>query len=326
MTQKLTIGVVIPSYNEGDDLVQTLHTIFSQTILFNEVIIVDDSSDGTDILVSETFGSKVKLIHREQQLGRCSARNVGINLSSSEIIVILNADISLPYNFCEKLIDKYSQCDCDALGVDSFITNTEHPYARYLEALHRSVSKEKILWTEGFSVRRSSFLKTKGFPDGYPLSILAGEDGEFCFELQRSGAKICLDFDLKVSTVMPEDPKIIEDQIRGRASLRAWHFIYDKSIAWLIWHSILKQIRRFIFILLIIPFASRVIFLWQKYNHGLIDLWYYGKYEAYIDWLRTAQEWEDIFRFYNLYRKEGKKFSDILFFPPSQLIPKLEQN
>lgn len=324
MSQLLTISVVIPSYNEGEDLIQTLHTIFSQSVLFDEVIVVDDSSDGTDILVKETFADKVKLIHREKKLGRCSARNVGITLSSCEVVVILNADVSLPNNFCKQLKDKYLSSNCDALGVDLVITNTEHDYARYLYALHLSANKEEILWTEGFSVRRSAFLKTQGFPDGYPLSILAGEDGEFCFALQRNGANICLDFDIKVSTIMPEEPKIIEDQIRGRASLRTWHFIYDKSILELILRSFAKQIYRAISIIVIVPFVYRLVFIWKYYNHGLIDLWNYARHEVYINWLRTCQEYQDVSTFYKLYKRQGIKLTDIISLPPSQLIHKFD--
>ena len=118
MSENLTIGVVIPSYNEGNDLIEILNTVFNQTIPFAEVIVVDDSLDGTDVLVTSTFGNAVRLIHREKPLGRCSARNIGVELSSSDVLIILNADVHLPPNFCEVLKQKYIDLGCDALGVD----------------------------------------------------------------------------------------------------------------------------------------------------------------------------------------------------------------
>ena len=126
MSETLTIGVVIPSYNEGNDLIETLKTVFNQTTPFAEVIVVDDSLDGTDVLVTSTFGSTVRLIHREKPLGRCSARNIGVELSSSDVVIILNADVHLPPNFCEVLKQKYIDLGCDALGVDVIISNTQH--------------------------------------------------------------------------------------------------------------------------------------------------------------------------------------------------------
>lgn len=321
MIKKLSIGVVIPSYNEGQDLINTLRSIMNQTSSFAEIVVVDDSSDGTDKLVSLTFGEKVKLIHRERPLGRCSARNLGIKISTADVIVILNADVCLPQNFCEQLQKKYSKEECDALGVESVITNTEHAYARYLEAIHRSYPREKLGWTEGFSVRRSAFLKTRGFPDGYPLPILAGEDGQFVNDLISMGAQLCFDFDLKVTTVMPENWPTIESQIRGRASLRTLHFVYNKSLLEILIRSIIKQIRRLIILTTFIPFCWRLFWLWSHFNHGWKDLVNYSRYEFYVEWLRSHQEWIDLIKLFHLHKKNSSSLFDIFFKSPSELTP-----
>jgi glycosyltransferase involved in cell wall biosynthesis len=319
MNKEISIGVVIPSYNEGNDLIDTLQTIFNQTSQFLEVIIVDDSSDGTELLVSSIFGSKVNLIHRDSPLGRCSARNLGIQVSTTEVIVILNADVRLPPDFCEKLQKKYSLEDCDALGVEVVITNTHYPYPRYLYAQHLSLKRQNIGWTEGFSIKRSAFMKTKGFPDGYPLPILAGEDGELVFDLQRTGAKICFDFDLKVTTIMPEDWKIIENQIRGRASLRTLYFVYDKSLLSLFARSILKQIIRLIILISLIPFCWQVFWIWNHFHQDERDLLHYARFILYEKWLRSHQEWSDLNTFLRLQLKNRNEIIDVVIKRPSQL-------
>lgn len=322
MSQELRIGILIPSYNEGNDLIDSLQYVFNQTSAFDEVLVVDDSCDGTDKLVSSTFGDKVKLIHRDRPQGRCSARNLGMQISTADVVVILNADVHLPPNFCEQLKQKYSCEKCDALGVDVVITNTEHSYARYLYAQHLTWKRDCIGWTEGFSVRRSAFFKTKGFPDSYPLPILAGEDGEFVFDLQRAGAKLCFDFDLKVSTVMPENWATIKSQIRGRASLRTLHFVYDKSLGELFFRSILKQIRRLIILLTVLRFIWRVVWLWSHFNQGWKDLVHYARYELSVERLRSHQEWLDLGTFLRLHRHNGWNVLDVLLKRPSQLIAK----
>jgi glycosyltransferase involved in cell wall biosynthesis len=322
MFEKATtsIGVVIPSYNEGQDLIDTLQTIFNQTVAFSEVIVVDDSSDGTDRLVRSVFGEKVKLVHRDRPLGRCSARNLGMKIATTDVVVILNADVRLPENFCERVQHIYEQENCDALGVELVITNTQHPYSRYLYALHCSQQKTRRDWTEGFSVRRSAFLKTQGFPDGYLVPILAGEDNKWFADLKSTGAKICFDFDLKVNTVMPEDWQTIEHQIRGRASLRTWHFVYDKPLWELLIRSIAKQIRRLLVLITILPLCWRVFWLWKRFNHSWQDLVNYSKYELYIEYLRSHQEWLDLLEFIRLHRKSGYDIFDIFLKPPSQLV------
>ncbi|MBW4509738.1 MAG: glycosyltransferase family 2 protein [Scytonematopsis contorta HA4267-MV1] len=326
MSKQLNIGVVIPSYNEGNDLIETLQAIFNQTSPFAEVIVVDDSLDGTEQLVQSTFGDKVKLVHRDSPQGRCSARNLGMQISTADVVVILNADVHLPPDFCATLKLKYSTENCDALGVELFIENTTHPYPRYLYAQHLGLKTDSIGWTEGFSVRRSFFLKTKGFPEGYPLSILAGEDAEWFFDLQRTGAKICSDFNLKVNTVMPEDWETIKSQIKGRASLRTWHFVYDKALLELLLRSIIKQSRRLFTLITVLPFILQVVRLWRNFNHGWNDILHYGKYQLYVDLLRTYQEWQDIRVFVKLHRQNGWNIFEIFFKPPSQLVSKTPVN
>jgi glycosyltransferase involved in cell wall biosynthesis len=322
MSKNLSFGIVIPSYNEGKDLTDTLRTVLNQTSPFAEVIVVDDSSDGTEQLVSSTFGDKVKLIHRERPLGRCSARNLGMQISTADVVVILNADVHLPPNFCEQLKQNYMSKNCDALGVEVVITNTHHQYARYLYAQHLGLTRRDIGWTEGFSVRRSAFLKIRGFPDGYPLPILAGEDGEFFFDLQRIGANICFDFDLKVSTVMPEDWRTIESQIRGRASLRTWHFVYDQSLLELLVRCLIKQVSRLMGVLAVLPLMWRLFRLWRNLNNGWKDLVNYAKYELILESLRSHQEWLDLLSFFKIHRQNGWSVIDILLKPPSQLVAK----
>jgi glycosyltransferase involved in cell wall biosynthesis len=319
VNQDMRVGVVIPSYNEGNDLIETLRSVLNQSCPFIEVIVVDDSSDGTDRLVTETFGERVRLIHRDSPQGRCSARNIGVRLSTAEIVIILNADVCLPFNFCERIQAKYREENCDALGVETIITNVDHPYPRYLQALHSGYPKEKLGWTEGFSVRRSAFLKTKGFPDGFPVPILAGEDGEFVFDLLRTGAKLAFDLDLKVTTVMPQDARTIERQNRDRASLRTWHFIYEQPLWKLLLRSIAKQILRVLTLITVLPFIWRVVQRWSYFNHGWGDLLQYARYELYIEWLKTDQEWSDLVSLAKLHRQNHWTFSDIFFKPPSQL-------
>jgi glycosyltransferase involved in cell wall biosynthesis len=48
MSEQPSIGVVIPSDKEGQDFINTLKSMFNQTYPFAEVVVVDDSSDGTE--------------------------------------------------------------------------------------------------------------------------------------------------------------------------------------------------------------------------------------------------------------------------------------
>lgn len=86
-----TISVIIPAYNRIDTIGRALASVFTQSRLPDEVIVVDDGSiDGTPDWVSEHY-PQVKLIRQSNQ-GASSARNTGIRESKGEWIAFLDSD------------------------------------------------------------------------------------------------------------------------------------------------------------------------------------------------------------------------------------------
>ncbi len=67
------LSVVVFSYNHHDYIVKCLDSILQQKTSFDyEVILADDySKDETVKLVKETYGDKVKILHRDHNLGLC---------------------------------------------------------------------------------------------------------------------------------------------------------------------------------------------------------------------------------------------------------------
>ena len=87
----LTISVVIPTYNYGRFIAEAIRSVFDQTLLPSEVIVVDDgSTDNTADIVRE-FREVVKYV-RQENAGVCAARNRGVLESTGELIAFLDAD------------------------------------------------------------------------------------------------------------------------------------------------------------------------------------------------------------------------------------------
>lgn len=86
-------SVIIPSYNYGKYLPDSLGSALNQTISPNEIIIVDDgSTDETpDIINSYLSDSRVKYVRTENQ-GVSAARNTGIKIAQSDYLAFLDAD------------------------------------------------------------------------------------------------------------------------------------------------------------------------------------------------------------------------------------------
>lgn len=94
-----TIDVVIPYFNAGHTLGRALESVFSQTLLPNNIIIVDDCSDDynkkllqvcTDSYASQDID--IIVIRLDENAGAGNARNIGIQASDSFYIAFLDSD------------------------------------------------------------------------------------------------------------------------------------------------------------------------------------------------------------------------------------------
>jgi glycosyltransferase involved in cell wall biosynthesis len=86
-----TVAVVIPAYNEEYRISKALNSVFKQTRLPDEIIVVDDGSIDRTSEIVKKFGEQVTYIYQENQ-GLAAARNTGILHTHCEFIAFLDAD------------------------------------------------------------------------------------------------------------------------------------------------------------------------------------------------------------------------------------------
>jgi glycosyltransferase involved in cell wall biosynthesis len=85
-----TISVIIPSYNRRDLLLTCLDSVAEQSLLPNEIIVVDDgSTDGTIEALEKR--DDIRLIVQENA-GPGAARNRGANAATGQYIAFLDSD------------------------------------------------------------------------------------------------------------------------------------------------------------------------------------------------------------------------------------------
>ena len=95
------ISVIIPTYNEAENLSILVRKIFDQSIENLNLLIIDDSSpDGTSEIVnqlSKEFPGKIELVQRKKKLGLGSAYKLGYLKAieaGSDIVVQMDGDLS----------------------------------------------------------------------------------------------------------------------------------------------------------------------------------------------------------------------------------------
>jgi len=95
MGKACTLAVIIPSYNKEKYIGKCIESVLSQTLLPDEIIIVDDLSTDNSGEIIRTFSEKSDRIHPiflEKNGGVSHARNVGIKCAVSEYVTFVDAD------------------------------------------------------------------------------------------------------------------------------------------------------------------------------------------------------------------------------------------
>ena len=101
------ISIVVPLYNKERFIKETLDSVFNQTFLDYEIIIVDDgSNDNSASIVSEINDPRITLFSNSNN-GVSHARNFGISKSNSDLIALLDGDDLWETNHLENLYTLY---------------------------------------------------------------------------------------------------------------------------------------------------------------------------------------------------------------------------
>ncbi|MEA3497983.1 MAG: glycosyltransferase family A protein [Campylobacterota bacterium] len=89
----MKISVIIPTYNRDSFIEKTVQTVLNQTVMPDEIIVVDDgSSDNTEELLDSLITTKKIKYIKQQNSGVSVARNRGIKESSNSWICFLDSD------------------------------------------------------------------------------------------------------------------------------------------------------------------------------------------------------------------------------------------
>ena len=166
----LTFSIIIPAFNEEDDIAQTIETCLAIDYPHKEIIVVDDSTDDTPRIVEGYANRGVRLIHRkENRNGCCGARNVGMQHATGDVVVIVNGDVRPRPNFLQGLAEHYEN-GADWVVCYSNVVNPDNIWSIYIyawELLRRGHTDP--WWCEGFSCRREAAEAVGYIPGDFPV-------------------------------------------------------------------------------------------------------------------------------------------------------------
>src|SRR5262245_22560893 len=86
------ISVVVPSYNQGRFLPDTLESLFRQDYPRLEVVVMDGGSTDNSVEVIRSYAPRLKHWQSQRDRGQSAAINAGVKLCTGDLVTWLNSD------------------------------------------------------------------------------------------------------------------------------------------------------------------------------------------------------------------------------------------
>lgn len=124
------LSIVIPCYNEKDNIVSLVKRVLDAPIENKEIIVVDDcSKDGTrDILEKEIKPLVSKLIYHEVNGGKGAALRTGFKAATGDVVIIQDADHEYDPNEYPKVVNPVFEGKARVVYGSRFLNNKRKGY------------------------------------------------------------------------------------------------------------------------------------------------------------------------------------------------------
>jgi glycosyltransferase involved in cell wall biosynthesis len=197
-----TISLVIPAYNRGHLIADTLDSALNQQPPFLEVIVVDDGSTDGTAAVLERYAGRIQVIALANG-GVQRARNTGVAAARGEFIALCDSDDLLEPGYVAAMGDWLAQHpDCDAVYTNFIPFDSRGPQpdkfagapAGFFDGARRSGAfwhdipdlyvrtvAYQPLFPTGSVIRKSLYEAIKGYDTRF--NRVGGEDWEFTLRL-----------------------------------------------------------------------------------------------------------------------------------------------
>jgi len=213
------VSIVIPTYNESENIQGILHMIkehLPKNTTVEAIVVDDNSPDGTGKIAEDYFKSlkektryTISVINRKTKEGLSSAILKGVEQAKGKIVIVMDSDFSHPPQLIPKLVDVLKQSKTDIVVASRYLNGG---------AIQGWSLKRKILSKIGTVIAK----KGLGIKQSDPMS------GFFAFNkdiikginFDAIGYKLLLEMIVKVKDVsIKEIPYTFLDRQNGKSKL-----------------------------------------------------------------------------------------------------------
>jgi GT2 family glycosyltransferase len=207
MVSTPSISVVIPTYNRVDRWPAVLRGLSSQTLAagdFEVVVVSDGSTDGTDEFLADVTTPFELVFDSQNNAGPAAARNRGVELARSQLILFVDDDIVATSSLIERHLVHHHRTDDDLAVIGPMLSPpgvTLSPPIRWEQAMlykqYDAMTRGdyaagyRQFFTGNASVRRASVQDAGGFD----LRFRRNEDVELAYRMSQRGTRFVFDPD-----------------------------------------------------------------------------------------------------------------------------------
>lgn len=188
----MRVSVIIPCYKDAATLGKALDSVFAQSRLPEEVIVVNDASPETNqIEVVIAAYPNVRYFVNNTNLGLAATRNAGVQAATGDVVSFLDADDELHPQKIELQLSVYRPglaiaCNTIRIGEERVVSDVEHFVgdAKYAVLENSSkLIKRNALTGASLMISRHNFL-TLG---GYDETLRSCEDFDLWLRILDAG-------------------------------------------------------------------------------------------------------------------------------------------
>lgn len=197
----VSVSIIVPVYNNAQDLSDCLSALISAADAESEIIVVDDAStDNTPAVAAE---KGVRVLRLANNSGPGAARNYGACHSNGDILFFVDSDVVVAPDAVRRIVKVFEDKPEVAAVFGSYDNQPRDTslVSQYRNLLHHYVHQNgqpnaSTFWAGCGAVRRSVFEAVGGFDENF-RPVCSVEDIELGYRIRRAGHGIFLDKDLQ---------------------------------------------------------------------------------------------------------------------------------
>lgn len=202
MIKSPLVSIVVIAYNQEKYLSSAIESAINQDYLHKEIIVVDDGSTDTTLLVAKGYSGMAKIISQRNSGGCSSPRNTGLAAANGKYIAFLDGDdtfvsnkISTQVAALEKcseaacVINNYKNFNEDKISADHFSTCVNLTQI-FTESASERIYFERgnaaqLLIEENFSIASSPLFRVNAVRQvkGFNEALFACEDFHLIYRI-----------------------------------------------------------------------------------------------------------------------------------------------